>query len=252
METFTIIPVKSGEFAPTAKGAFMYQEYWGVTINPVVIMYLIKGRDKVILVDTGCGDEERAKNYHHPLNRPADERPAIALKKHGVDVEDVDIVVNTHLHWDHCYNNDLFPKAKIYIQKKEMSFAISPLLTQVRFYETHQVGLTPGWLKAYDRIVAVDGDANLAPGIDLVTLPGHTPGFQGVLVNTAVGRYLIASDTVGLFENWEGIGIHKHVISGIHYNIADYYQTFEKMEKISDHVLPGHDPLVFAHQTYPY
>jgi glyoxylase-like metal-dependent hydrolase (beta-lactamase superfamily II) len=114
------------------------------------------------------------------------------------------------------------------------------------------MGLTPGWLKAYDRIAAVEGDANLVPGIDLVTLPGHTPGFQGVLVNTTAGRYLIASDTVGLFENWEGIGIHKHVISGIHYNIADYYQTFEKMEKISDHVLPGHDPLVFAHQTYPY
>jgi hypothetical protein len=49
MEAFTIIPVKSGAFAPTPKGASMSQEYWGVTINPVVIMYLIKGRDKVIL-----------------------------------------------------------------------------------------------------------------------------------------------------------------------------------------------------------
>ncbi len=42
MEAFTIIPIKSGEFAPTPKGAFMYQEYWGVTINPVVIKYIIK------------------------------------------------------------------------------------------------------------------------------------------------------------------------------------------------------------------
>ena len=50
METFTIIPVKCGEFAPTPKGAFMYQEYWGVTINPAVILYLIKGRDKVISI----------------------------------------------------------------------------------------------------------------------------------------------------------------------------------------------------------
>ena len=93
------------------------------------------------------------------------------MKKHGVNVEDVDVVVNTHLHWDHCYNNDLLSKAKICIQKKEMSFAISP--TQARFYETHHMGLTPGWLKAYDRIVAVDGDVNLVPGMELATLPGH-------------------------------------------------------------------------------
>ncbi len=252
MDNFTITPIKVGEFLAMPKGSLTYQEYWGVEMVAPVIMYLIKGNDKLILVDTGGGDEEWSQKYHRPFRRPADEAPAAALKKLGINVMDIDIVVNTHLHWDHCFNNELFTKAKIYVQKKELEGAISPLPTQQAFYETHQIGMTPQWFKGYDRMIAIDGDKNLLPGIDLVTLPGHTPGFQGVLVNTTGGRYLIASDTLGLFENWEGKGPHKHIPSAIHYNLVDYYQTFEKMEKICDHILPGHDPLVFEHKIYPY
>ena len=68
-------------------------------------------------------------------------------------------------------NGTIYEAVKIYIQKKEMFFAISR--TQARSYETHQMGLTPKCLKAYDRIVAVDGDVNLVPGMELATLPGH-------------------------------------------------------------------------------
>jgi N-acyl homoserine lactone hydrolase len=174
------------------------------------------------------------------------------LKKSGVNVEDVELVVNTHLHWDHCFNNEMFRKARIFVQKRELEYAISPLPVHWVYYESHQLALRASWLNSIDRIVAIEGDDNLLPGIDLVTLPGHTPGMQGVLVNTAGGRYLIASDCIGLFENWTGNSIHKHIPSGIHHSLEDYYKTFSKMEKICDHVLPGHDPLVFEHQEYPY
>ncbi len=100
-------------------------------------------------------------------------------------------------------------------------------------------------------MVAVEGDTNLVPGIDLITLPGHTPGFQGVLVNTAGGRYLIAGDTLNFFENWEGKGFFEHIAPGIHYNVADCYQTFAKIKKIGAHILPGHDSRVFEHAAYP-
>jgi glyoxylase-like metal-dependent hydrolase (beta-lactamase superfamily II) len=169
-----------------------------------------------------------------------------------VNIEDIEFVVNTHLHWDHCFNNAIFTKAQIFVQKREMEYAISPLPAHWVYYESHQIGMRPQWLNSIERMVAVEGDRNLLPGIDLVTIPGHTPGMQGVLVNTINGRYLIASDCLGLFENWTGSGIHKHIPSGIHYNLADYYKTFEKMEQICDHVLPGHEPLVFEHKEYPY
>ena len=142
--------------------------------------------------------------------------------------------MNTHLHWDHCLNNDLFTKAKIYVQKREMECAVSPLPTQWTFYETHQIGMVPRWFRGYERITALDGDFNLF-------------GFQGVVVNTSAGRCLIASDALGLFQNWEGTGHHKHIPSGIHYDLVEYYKSFEKMERICEFILPGHDPLVFQH-----
>ena len=252
MEEYSIIPIKVGEFLAIEKSNLTYQLDCGQKLVAPIIMYLIKGRDKAILVDTGASDEDWAKKYHHGLRRPPELHPVAGLKKAGVGVEDIQFVINTHLHWDHCFNNSLFTDAKIFVQKREMEYAVSPLPPHYVYYESHQIGMRPQWFNGYERIEAVDGDTNLLPGIDLVTIPGHTPGMQGVLVNTAKGRYLIASDCLGLFENWTGNGIHKHIPSGIHFRLDEYYRTFEKMEKICDFILPGHEPRVFDHEKYPY
>ena len=251
MATYTIIPIKVGEFHGIEKSNLTYQHDCGTKLVAPIIMYLIKGRDKAILVDTGPSDEDWAKKYHHGLTRTPEWHPVAGLKEAGVNAEDVEVVVNTHLHWDHCFNNKLFSRAKIYVQKKEMEYAVSPLPMHYVYYESHQIGMRPQWFDGYERMVALDGDTNLLPGIDIVTLPGHTPGFQGVVVNTVNGRYLIASDCCGLLECWEGKGIHKHIPSGIHICLPEYYKTFEKMENICDYVLPGHDPRVFEQKQYP-
>ncbi len=72
-------------------------------------------------------------------------------------------------------------------------------------------------------------------------LPGHTPGMQNVAINTTNGVYLIAGDNVPTTANWEGDERQKHIPSSIHINLIDYYRFFERMERICDHVLPGHD-----------
>src|SRR5690348_4830261 len=231
MEHYTIFPLRVGDFPSMEKSTLTYQMDYGRKLVVPIIMYLVKGREHIVVVDTGASDEAWATKHHHGLRREPDQEPAAALKKVGVNVEDVELVVNTHLHWDHCFNNQLFRKARIFVQKREMEYAISPLPVHWVYYESHQLGLHAAWLNSIDRIVATEGDVNLLPGIDLVTLPGHTPGMQGVLVNTAVGRYLIASDCVGLFENWTGNGVYKHIPSGIHHSLDDYYRTFCKMER---------------------
>ena len=251
MEEYTIYPIKTGEFKAAEKSNFTYQIDCGTKLVAPIIMYLIKGRDKAIVVDTGCSDEDWAAKHHHGLVRTPEMHPAAGLKKLGVDVADVEFVVNTHLHWDHCFNNDLFTRAKIYVQKREMEYAVDPLPVHWTYYESHQIGLKPRWFENYARIVTVDGDHSLFPGIELVTLPGHTPGFQGVLVNTAKGRCLIASDCCALFENWEGNAAHPHIPSGIHYRLDDYYKTYAKMDRICDSILPGHDARVFENASYP-
>jgi glyoxylase-like metal-dependent hydrolase (beta-lactamase superfamily II) len=251
MEDYVIYPLRTGEFRMAEKSNFTYQVDFGTKIVAPIIAYLIKGRDKAILVDSGGSDEAWAQQYHHPINRTPEMEIQNQLKKFGVEVKDIEILINTHLHWDHSFNNALFSKARIYTQKKEIRYAVDPLAPHWVYYESWQLGMTPRWFKAYSQMITIDGDYNLFPGIDIVTLPGHTPGFQGVLVNTAKGRCLIASDCQALFENWSGNALHKHIISGIHHDMDDYYRTFAKMEKICDYILPGHDPEVFAKASYP-
>jgi hypothetical protein len=68
------------------------------------------------------------------------------------------------------------------------------------------------------------------------------------LIDTEKGKYFIAGDAVGLFECWETV---PHVPSGIFNNLQDYYASFDKIEKIADYVLPGHDTRIFDVPVYP-
>ena len=92
-----MFPVRVGEFLFMHKAALTYQVGFMTEMVAPIIMYLVKGKDKLVLVDTGAGSKNGQK-YHHPIRRPADEAPAAALKKIGVKVEDIEVVVNTHLH----------------------------------------------------------------------------------------------------------------------------------------------------------
>ncbi|MCR4442516.1 MAG: N-acyl homoserine lactonase family protein [Peptococcaceae bacterium] len=254
MEKYQVIPINTGEFQAAEKSNFTYQVDAGVKIIAPLTAFLVKGKDKLVLVDTGGSDEEWARKYHHPIKQSEDQKPLNALKKLGVRPEDIDFVVDTHLHWDHCFNNALFTKAKIYVQQKELEYAISPLPPHYVYYESYQIGMYPQWLKSMERMVAVEGDYNLLPGIDLIFLPGHTPGFQGVLVNTEAGKCMIAGDTLPQYENWTGNPHASHlkrIVSGIHVNLFDYYRTMKRIEELSDYILPGHDLKVFEKAVYP-
>jgi N-acyl homoserine lactone hydrolase len=85
-------------------------------------------------------------------------------------------------------------------------------------------------------------------GVKAISIPGHTPGFRGVLVRTERENYFIAGDAVGLFECWETI---PHVPSSIFNNLEQYYESMKKIEQIADFVLPGHDGKVFDKSIYP-
>lgn len=233
------------------KSTLLYLRAAGEKLITPIIAYLIQGNGRNIVVDTGCGDPEWSAKYHHPIVQTEDMDILNALKIHGVTPENVTCVINTHLHWDHCWHNDKFPGKKIYVQKSEMEFAMNPIPMQWAYYESEEIGLVPPFKKTMDQYVLVEGDHNLYEGIDLVYIPSHTPGFQGVLVDTEDGKYLIASDCLGRFENWEGDGVMKHIPSAIHVDLNQCYATYEKIENICDHILPGHDARVFDETVYP-
>jgi N-acyl homoserine lactone hydrolase len=251
MSRLKIRPLSCGRFLAAEKSNFTYGVDPGVKIVLPVLFWFIEGAEKRILVDTGSSDPQWAARYHHPFDRMVREEPLNAIATLGLKPEDIDIIINTHLHWDHCFNNDLFPNARILVQKEEVRYAMAPLPCHAVYYESQLIGMTPSWLKTLCRTDMIEGEMTIEPGITLVPLPGHTPGFQGVLVNLTSGRRgLIAGDTIPLWENWERNAQGFQIPSGIHVSLDDYYETYKKMASMADLILPGHDLKVLEKEVY--
>jgi len=248
--SLTIRAVGVGYVSDVPLASMTYGHGWGETIDAAMIMFIIEGGSSPIVVDTGTLDEKFTwKHHHQKLSRPASAEPRAALASAGYDPSDVSIVVNTHLHWDHCSNNDMFTAARFVVQRREVEYADDPLPIHRRGYEKIP-GVTPPWISTRHRIEQVDGDQEIAEGVRVVSLPGHTPGSQGVLVDTAQGPFLIAGDTVDLHANWDGTDSLAHVPSSIYSDIFAYYESFEKIESLGCTVIPSHDPKVLQAETF--
>ncbi len=209
-------------------------------IDVPLIAWYIEGSDKRILVDTGGGDPAKAPPRAAPYKREREQTLESALGKIGVRCEDIDIVVVTHLHWDHCGDNDLFPNAKRYIQRKELESARSPFPITVNGYNKRMV----------DEVdyTVISGDKKIAKGVKIIFAPGHTYGFQEVLVETGTRRILIAGDAISFFKNLEQ---DPPLISGFYVDMKAYYTSLEKMAGLkADVILPGHDFKVFEKEVY--
>jgi len=204
-----------------------------------LISWYIEGSDKKILVDTGGGDPSQAHPRWQPYKREKDQSIENALKKVGVKCEDIDIVIVTHLHWDHSGGNNLFPRAKIIVQQEELQTARSPFPATVHAYIRRMV----------DEVdyTVVSGDQEIAKGVKAILTPGHTYGLQGVLVEGEGRRIFIAGDTLPLFANLEQ---NPPTISNIYVDMRKYYESLDKIARLSAFILPGHDFRVFEREVY--
>jgi len=136
-------------------------------------------RAGAILVDTGVGwgDEDLIREWK-VVNRHA----AAALEEHDLSPADVRIVINSHLHFDHCGQNAVFKHAPFYVQRSELDRA-------------RKSGEAIGWFDfAGARFELLDGDAEIAEGVRVVATPGHTVGHQSVFVDTADGGAVMIGD----------------------------------------------------------
>ena len=203
------------------KPTFTYLRGWGETMDCPLIMFVIQGGEHPIVVDTGADPVRAAEVHHIRMEQRPDETPTAALASVGIDPADVRQVVNTHLHWDHSSNNDLFPNADVLIQRAELDFAREPVTWHRRNFEVFD-DLPASWRKAEERVRPVDGRLRIADGVTLVPLPGHTPGSQGVLVETASGPHLIAGDC-------------------IYTDLIAYEQSLRAIEELDCVIIPGHD-----------
>jgi glyoxylase-like metal-dependent hydrolase (beta-lactamase superfamily II) len=213
-------------------------------IDLQMMIWLVKGPGgKNILVDTGCYHENVVKGKGiKDLIKASD-----AIAKLGLSAADITDVVITHMHWDHADGLDLFPNAKIWIQKDEYSYytgaawqaggksgGIEPdnVLTIVKLNTAHKVMLVDG------------DDREIIDGIKVYTGGRHTFASQYVSVRTTSGSVVIASDNMYLYENLE-----KHAPIAQTFDTDSNLKAQDRMRQIasrSDLIVPGHDPMVFV------
>ncbi|MDP6389472.1 MAG: N-acyl homoserine lactonase family protein [Alphaproteobacteria bacterium] len=201
------------------------------------------GAGRRIVVDLGY-DRRFARQSRHLLRTPAE-----GLQLLGVDPLAVDDVIVTHLHYDHCGSLPDFAKSRIHIQDREMVFATGRFLKWKAFRYGNFVEYTVDFVRAiYDqRVDFVDGDAELAPGVSVHHLGGHTDGLQMVRVWTRRGWLVLASDAAHLYANMEIPNPYPAV-----FHVGDMLDGFNTLYRLADapeNVIPGHDPLVM--QRYP-
>jgi N-acyl homoserine lactone hydrolase len=243
-----IIPLNVGTFDALPKQTCMYRMYREVTYEAPCVMWHIAGTKDSIVVDLGPPDPAQVLAGHgFPMRRTPEQQPLSALAKAGVDPKDVRTIIITHLHWDHAWGFDLFENARFVIQKREVEYAVAPFPCHRSLYYEQSIG-KPRFVDYLDRITVIDGDFTVVPGVEAVFLPGHTPGFQGIAVDTENGRHLIAGDAVGLYECME---TDPYVPSGLYNDLEEYYQSLERIRQIAKVVLPGHDARIFEKSTYP-
>ena len=245
---YRIVPLNVATFEALPKQTCMYRMYREVTYEAPCLMWYIEGSKNNIIVDLGPPDPEQALENHGLVIRRSQEQQLVnAVGKTGLSPNDVRLVIMTHLHWDHAWGFDLFPNAEFLIQKKEVAYAIAPFPCHKSLYYENSLG-KPQFVDHLHRIKTIDGDYTVEDGVDVVSIPSHTPGFQGICIRTEKGNYFIAGDAVGLFECWETV---PHVPSGIFNNLEDYYKSMDKIRKLADVVLPGHDYRVLEQSRYP-
>jgi glyoxylase-like metal-dependent hydrolase (beta-lactamase superfamily II) len=207
-------------------------------------VWAIVGKQGTIVLDTGF-DPAMARKRERTILKPVAE----GLKSIGIESNQVTNVVISHLHYDHCGNYDVFPKARYHLQDCEMSYATGRCMCEQNFrvpFEADDVAAMVRKVFA-DRVTFHDGDGEIAPGITVHHIGGHSKGLQAVRVKTKRGDVVLASDSAHLYAHLES----KKVFP-ITYNADDAVAGYARLEKLASspgHIVPGHDPKVL--QRYP-
>jgi glyoxylase-like metal-dependent hydrolase (beta-lactamase superfamily II) len=211
-------------------------------LDIAMTVWLVRGNGRNVLVDSGFYREQFFKQWK--VNDFV--KPSEALAPLGVKPEDITDVIITHMHWDHADGMDLFPKARIWLQKDEYAYYTGEAWQQ---RATHG-GIEPDdvlaavKLNMEGRVGLVNGDAQeIIPGVTCYIGGKHTFQSQYVGVSSKEGTVILASDNMYLYENME-----KHVPIAQTLDPDSNLRAQDRMKQLAASpklIIPGHDPAVF-------
>lgn len=216
----------------------LYQEPDG-PIEMDYFFWILTGANRTIVVDTGFS----------PAGGQVRQRQQLAtvpeLFDHfGVDPSTSPDVVVTHAHYDHIGNLRHFPESRVIMARAEYDFWKGKNAQRLLFHhsiEDEEIDYL-GRVEAEGRLVLFDERYEVTPGVDLITVGGHTPGQCIVRVETSEGVALLASDAIHYYEEYERDMLFTSVA-----NLIEMYDGFDRIRKLIDsgdvsHLVSGHDP----------
>ena len=242
---YSIHAIRYGHLERRSSENFLGGDSHDVAMPLDYYVWVIKGEDgRAILVDTGFSKatgEKRGRQILRPV--------AEGLRALDVDPGTVEHVIITHMHYDYAGNLPLFPKATFHIQEREMSFCTGRCMCQDIFRHHFEAEDVVEMVRRLfiGRVAFCDGTQEIAPGLSVHLVGGHTDGHQVVRVHTARGWVVLAADALHFYANLE-----RRIPFPAFYNLADMLAAFDELQRLAEtpeHIVPGHDPEVMA--RYP-
>lgn len=227
--SLSITPLLTGVRNPD-QGIMTYQQGYGTSIWLPIWAFLVQSEEKNILVDTGLDENELMTPAGFTEETGLEPKSILELLGDiGLKAEEIDIVINTHLHDDHCGNNALFNKALFYAHKNELAFCRNPHPLDHRYDE---------YFIEEINFIEVESETEIVPGVKVIPRPGHSVGTLSVEVDTGEGQAIITGFCCNS-KNFPTNG--PAVCPGVHVDAIQAWESIQKVKEAGAIILPMHD-----------
>ncbi len=226
---FSIQPLLTGVRNPD-QGIMTYQQGYGKRIWLPVWSFLVQGHGHNILVDTGLDENELFSPAGFTEETGLVPQTLVdCLGELHLSLDDIDIVINTHLHDDHCGNNMLLQKARFYVHPEEIAFCMNPHPLDHRYdkYFIENVSF-----------IHAEAGQQIVHGVEVLHSPGHTVGCLSVKVDTGEGPAVIT----GFCCNNENFPVNgPAVCPGVHINAIEAWDSIQRVKNLHCKIMPMHE-----------
>lgn len=244
--TYEIYALRLGHLVRNAQSNFLNPIGHDDPMELTFMCWLVRGPGVEMVVD--CGFSQEAGDRR---GRVSDRTPGEAVRSVGVDPADVTHLVLTHLHYDHAGNIGDFPNAQVVVQQTEIQYSASAAMGSHALNHAFEVDDAIALIRKLwaGDVRITDGTETIAPGITVHHIGGHTPGHQIVAVPTQRGEVLLLSDAAHFYQTYHDENPFP-IIVDLPQMVAGW-RRIKRMAESDDHVIPGHDSLIFQRYGDP-